>query len=245
MATASFVVDTTEIATQAAEAAAGLGSFLSGLQNIELSRKYYDLYNQQRQFYYNTFQNGAERSLASAAYSAPVYVLAYGTRAQTVLDSTTGPLGTAATDVTAWITRRAGMYAQDMDDRITSLEVDMARIKSDWVNYLYRFEELWADIRNDTRWANRLTVHNIAIKQGTAITAALSGAVREYSSQITDLASQLATYGNGIAKYAGYRRGLQDTAESFTLGTTFSKRSVMALPDKDVDLAYNMSRNAA
>jgi hypothetical protein len=246
MVTQSFIFDETEILTQAAEAAAGLGSFISGLQNIELSRKYYNLYNQQRQFYYSTFQSGAERTLANQAYSEPTYVLNYGARAQTVLNPSTGPLATEATDVLSWVTRHGGMFAQTIDPDISELEVDMARITSDWINYLYRFEELWADIRNDTRWAHRLTVHNIAIKQGTAITASLSDAVKNYSSQITDLSSQLATYGNGIAKYAGYKRGLQDTAQEFTQGTKFSRQPVMTqLPAKNMGPDLERARSMA
>jgi hypothetical protein len=243
MVTQSFIFDETEILTQAAEAAAGLGSLLSGLDNINLSRKYYDLYTQQRTFYYNTFQAGAERSLVSQAYGETFYVIAYGQRAQTVLNPATGPLGTVATDINGWVVRHAGMYAQGQDPDITEQAADMARLTSDWVNYLYRFEELWADIRNDTRWAHRLTAHNIGIKQGTAITSALSGAVRGYSNQITDLSSQLATYGNGIAKYAGYKRGLQDTGQEFALGATFSRKAAMALPDRDYDYEYNRSRD--
>jgi hypothetical protein len=245
MATASFVTDLTEIATQVAEAAAGVSSMISGIDNINLSRKYYDLYNQQRQFYYTTFQNGAERTLANQAYTEPNYFLNYTQRAASVLDSFSGPLGTQLTDINGWITRHAGMYAQYQDPDITEQQVDMARITSDWVNYLYRFEELWADIRNDTRWAHRLVAHNIAIKQATAVTAALEGAVRGYSGQLTDLMSQLATYGNGIAKYAGYKRGLQDTGQQFALGTNFSRPSAMALPDRDYDYEYNRSRDLA
>jgi hypothetical protein len=243
MAAATFETDLVEIATQVAEAAAGIGSFISGLQNIDLARKYYDLYNQQRQFYYNVFQNGAEKNLATQTYSAPTYVVNYGARAQTVLNPSTGPLGTIATDIAGWAARHAGMFAQVVDPDITELALDKARLTSDWVNYLYRFEELWADIRNDTRWAQRLTVHNVGIKQGTAITAALSDAVRGYSDQITDLSSQLATYGNGIAKYAGYKRGLQDTAQEFTVGTSFSHKSVLQPPDYDTDLTYKQSQS--
>lgn len=242
MVTQSFITDETEILTQVVEAAAGISSLLSGYDNIALSRKYYDLYNQQRTFYYNTFQNGAEKLLSQQAYAEPFYALAYAARAQTLLNPSTGPLGTALTDVTGWIVRHGGVYATTKDPSITEQDGDMSRVTSDWLNYLYRFEELWADIRNDQRWAHRLIAHNIAIKQGTAVTAALSGAVREYSGQLEDLSSQLATYGNGIAKYAGYKRGLQDTAEQFTLGSSFNRKSVMALPDTNVDYDYNTSR---
>src|SRR5574340_53808 len=191
MATANFVTDLTEIITQAAEAAAGLGSILSGIENISLSRKYYNLYNQQRQFYYSVFQNGVERNLAAQAYSEPTYVINYGTRVQTVLNPSTGPLGSAVTDIVGWANRHAGMFTQTIDPSITELAVDEARLTSDWVNYLYRFEELWADVRNDSRWAHRLVAHNIGIKQGTSISAALSGAVLGFQEQITDLSSQL------------------------------------------------------
>lgn len=241
MVTANFVVDTTEIATQVAEAAAGLGSLISGFENIALARRYYDLYNQQRQFYYNTFQNGAERNLATQAYGEAAYVINYASRVDSALNPATGVLTNPITDVVGWVMRRAAMFAQGMDSEITELSTDNAKLRSDWVNYLYRFEELWADIRNDNRWAHRLTVHNVGIKQGTSISAALGGAVQQYSSQITDLASQLATYGNGIAKYAGYKRGLQDTAEDFTVGTAFSRRPAISVDRAD---NFDTSRTA-
>lgn len=233
MATANFVTDLTEIITQATEAAAGIGSLINGFEHIALARRYYNLYNQQRQFYYSTFQSGAERNLANQAYSEPVYVLAYTSRVNTAMNGATGPLVTSITDIVGWIARKAGMFAQDMDPDINELEIDNAKLRSDWANYLYRFEELWADIRNDARWAHRLVAHNVGIKQGSAVTAALGGAMRQFAEQITDLSSQLATYGNGIAKYAGYRRGLQDTVEDFTVGTAFSRRPAISFDRAD------------
>lgn len=244
MVTQSFIFDETEVLTQAAEAAAGLGALLSGLKNIELARKYYNLYNAQRQFYYNVFQAGAEANIANDAYTAPYYVLNYIGRVNTLLDPITGPLGAPISDVAGWVNRHAAMYAKTMDSQITELDTDNARLRSDWANYLFRFEELWADIRNDDRWAHRLTVHNIAVKQGAVIETALSGAVRNYIDQMQDLSSQLSTYGNGIAKYAGYKRGLNDVAEEFNTGTRFIpiKPVSMSMPDIDASYAVNQSR---
>lgn len=243
MVTQSFVFDEVEVLTQAAEAAAGLGSLIAGYKNIALARKYYDLYNSQRQFYYNVFQAGAEAGLASDGYNEQYYTLNYVARVNTLLDPVTGPLGAPISDVSGWINRHAAMYAKTMDSQIDELDVDNARLRSDWTNYLFRFEELWADIRNDDRWAHRLTVHNIGIKQGAAVETALSGAVRNYIDQMQDLSSQLATYGNGIAKYAGYKRGLNDTAEAFNTGTKFMpiKQPDMSVPD--VDASYLVDRN--
>jgi hypothetical protein len=245
MVTQSFIFDETEILTQAAEALGGIGSLVSELQAIQLARKYYNLYNQQRQFYYNVFQNGAERTLAAQAYGEPAYVIDYVSRIATAFNPATGPLSTAITDVPGWVNRHAGMYAQTLDPDITELEVDNARIRADWANYLFRFEELWADVRNDTRWSHRLTLHNVGIKQATAISAALSGAVAGYQDNMHDLSSQLATYANGIAKYAGYRRGLADTADEFSRGTSFSRPVSMKVPDRDISMDYDRARNTA
>jgi hypothetical protein len=242
MVTQSFIFDETEILTQAAEAAAGIGSIIAEMQSIDLARKYYNLYNQQRQFYYNVFQNGAERILAEQAYGEPAYVIDYVGRVATAFNPTTGPLSTAITDIPGWVNRHAGMYAQTLDPDITEIEVDNARIRSDWANYLFRFEEFWADVRNDNRWMHRLTLHNIGIKQGTAISAALSRAVENYQSNMTDLSSQLATYGNGIAKYAGYQRSLSDVATDFSRGTAFSRPVSMKIPDRDISMDYDHAR---
>jgi hypothetical protein len=115
------------------------------------------------------------------------------------------------------------MYGEQPDAQISELEVDTARIRSDWSNYLFRFEELWADVRNDKRWADRLMLHNVGLKQGTSVVSNLTSSLKEYQANISDLGNQLATYGNGIAMYAGYKRGLSDTADDFSRGTTFAQ----------------------
>lgn len=50
MASAAFVTDTTEIITQATEAAAGIAGILNAFKIIDLQRKYFNLYKQQRDF---------------------------------------------------------------------------------------------------------------------------------------------------------------------------------------------------
>lgn len=222
MVTASFVVDTTEIATQIAEAIAGIGSIVAGMKNVELARKYYDLYKQQRDFYYSVFQQGVEIPLISEVYNTPYYYKDYAARVNTLYNADTGPFGGESGDITGWWIRHANMYGQDKDGMIGELEADEARIRSDWTNYLFRFEELWADVRNDQRWANRLTVHNIGLKQGAQVATNLQTSLEKFQDNISDLSSQLATYGNGIAQYAGYKRGLQDTSNQFNTGTSFA-----------------------
>lgn len=215
MVTASFIVDTTEIATQLAEAVAGIGSLVGGFKMIELAKDYYGLYQQQREFYYSTFQTGVESPLISEVNGVARYNTNYAGRVGTIYNGVTGPFGGSVTDTVGWWDRHAKMYHTSRDSKITALEPDVAKIKSDWTNYMFRFEEEWTDIRNDIRWNKRLAIHNYGVKQGAAISGALNTSLNEYQNHIADFSSQLATYGNGIAKYVGYRRGLADTADDF------------------------------
>lgn len=231
MVGAIFETNLTEIFTQVVEAAAGIGAIVAGFQQIELARKYYDLYKQQRDFYYTVFHTGVEVPLISEIYNKAYYNRDYAARVATLYNSVTGPLGGASGDTLGWWTRHANMYGQSPDEEITELEADNAKLRSDWSNYLFRFEELWADVRNDSRWSARLMVHNLGLKQGTAVAASMNSALGQYQDNITDLSNQLATYGNGIARYAGYKRGMSDTANDFNHGTTFNGNGNGSIPN--------------
>lgn len=217
MATASFVTDLTEILTQVAEAAAGIASIVTGFKILSLARKYYDLYEEQREYYYETFQTGVELPLATESYADLPYVMDYVGRVESAYSTDTGPFGGAVTDAAGWWQRHGAAYNVPVNDARLSRElvVDLARIKTDWTNYLFRFEEQFYDATNDIRWRKRIALHNLGIKQGTAIAAAMDSALGEYVGHVQDFGNQLATYGNGIAKYVGYKKGLADTADDF------------------------------
>jgi hypothetical protein len=216
MAAAAFVTDLTEILTQVAEAAAGLASIITGFKLLDLSRDYYNLYKHQREYYYATFQTGLEQPLAAETYADAPYALNYVGRVATAYNADTGPFGGKSTDAAAWWARHGLVYNTPNDTRLAKqLVFDLAGIKSDWTNYLFRFEEQFYDVANDIRWRKRLAVHNIGIKQGTAVAGSLDSSLGEYANHIQDFGNQLATYGNGIAKYAGYKRGMADTADDF------------------------------
>lgn len=222
MVTGNLVVDTTEVATQVIEAVGSVASGIQSMRILRISQDYYKLYKRQRDFYYDTFQNGVEAPLANEVYSLPYYNKNYAGRVGDMYNSVTGPFGGASTDTLGWWTRHANMYGDVPDPRVKELEADTARIKSDWTNHQFRFEEHWADLRNDSRWQRRMMLHNVGTKQGTAASSALGGALNFYQDNIQDLGSMLATYGNGVAAYAGYKRGLSDTADDFSTGTYYN-----------------------
>mgnify|MGYP003584732000 CR=1 FL=1 len=230
MAAAAFVTDLTEIATQVAEAAAGVAGVLSSFKLLDLANDYYKLYKDQRDFYYSTFQQGVEAPLAQEIYNDPLPVLDYVGRIATAYNSETGPFGGKSADMLGWWTRHRQAYGAFQDANLLKESVfDIARIKSDWTNYLSRFEETYYDLRSDVRWRKRIALHNIGIKEGTAVTSAMATSLGQYQDQISDFSSQMATYGNGIAKYVGYKRGLSDTSDDFS-AMDYS-RAGLAVPD--------------
>lgn len=221
MVSQQFIFDETEVITQAVEAASAIGSLMQSFKSIAIAQQYYNLYASQRNFYFNTFQKGVEAPLISALGSDLPYTYNYNGRLNTMLNPATGPYSGASTDLVGWASRHAGMYGTTVDPKITEAQVDIPRVQSDWANYLFRFEEYWYDVRNDQRWYKRMAVHNMGIKQGSAVVPALNYGLTNLTNQIGQMADQLATYGNGAAKYAGYQRGLADVSDFFRQGTDY------------------------
>jgi hypothetical protein len=214
MATAT--VDSVEIATQAIEAVGTIVSAYASVKMLEVAKDNYELWQDQRDYYFDTFYKGVEVPLAAYVFGIPRRELDYSAQTGTIHDSNTGPFGGAAGDIGGWWDRHAKMYNATRDAEITELDPDFARLQSDWGNYLFRYEEHAVDIFNDIRWDRRLSIHNVGIKQGTAISAALSTAFNKYEDAINSAGDQFATLANGAASYAGYRRGMADTADDFT-----------------------------
>lgn len=209
-------IDVVEIATQVVEAIGTIVSAYASFKLLEVARDNYNLWKEQREYYYNTFQYGVEKPLAAEIFAVGVRQLDYSQQAATIYDANTGPLGGDAGDSAAWLNRHAAMYNTLADQDITEAPVDLARLKSDWANYLFRFEEHDVDVFNDVRWGRRIAIHNIGIKQGTAISSALATSFSAYEDSMNDTADQFAQIANGAAAYAGYRRGMTDTYDDFS-----------------------------
>lgn len=208
-------VDVVEIATQVAEAAGALGSLYTGFKLLVVARNYYSLYKQQRDFYYSTFQYGVEAPLAAETFAVPVLRLDYSAQAGTIYDSATGPFGGESGDIGGWWDRHAAMYNTVRDPYNTELVPDTAALQSDWANYLFRFEEHYNDVMNDIRFTRRLGIHNIGLKQGSYIGAALGTSFSNYEDMLDGTADALSATANGATMYAGYRKGLTDTYDDF------------------------------
>ncbi len=100
MAAATF--DIVEIATQVIEAAAGLGAIYTEVKMLGVARNYYQLYKNQKEFYYSTFQYGVEAPLAQQVFAVPYLVLDYGNQVDTITNVETGALHNIDLKTLAW-----------------------------------------------------------------------------------------------------------------------------------------------
>jgi hypothetical protein len=211
MAAATFQTDLTEIITQAVEAAAMVGSLWSSAKMVEQSRAYYNLYHTQRQFYYNVFQTGAEAPLAATVYSANVAVINY-TSANAELYLATGIFGGPMGDTLGWWARHSTMFGATPSTTILSEEYAQDRIlfQGHWANVMFRFEESNVDLLNDQRWDHRMKLHNVAMKQQSAVVSELASGVGLREEAMTKTSSYLGDAANSLAERRGLIQGHKD-----------------------------------
>lgn len=212
MAAATFQTDLTEIITQAVEAAAMVGSLWSSFGVVDLARSYYDLYNAQRQFYYTTFQVGAEAPLAISVYNVAVPVTDYtGSLAQ--LYSPTGVFGGAmGQSPLAWARSHALTFGSVPAPAIISDEVaqDYGLIQSQWANVMFRFAEVNFDLLSEQRWDHRMKLHNVAMKQMSTVLGSLASSVEQREDTLSARASNFADMSNSLAERRGLIQGHKD-----------------------------------
>jgi hypothetical protein len=211
MAAATFQTDLTEILTQVIEAAAMLGSLWSSAKMVEQARSYYNLYRTQRQFYYSTFQTGAEAPLAAAVYGTPIVPINYA-NASAVLYSSIGVFGGSMGEASGWWERHGLMFGTAVSDTILSDEYlpDRALMQSQWVNVMFRFEESNFDLLSDQRWDHRMKLHNVAMKQQSAVVSELASGAALREDVMTKTSSYLGDAANSLAERRGMIQGHKD-----------------------------------
>lgn len=205
MAAATFMTDLVEIVTQAAEAAAMIGSLWSSAKMVSQARSYYNLYNAQKQFYYSVFQRGAEAPLAAGVYGEAVVPVDYS-GAVGELYLTTGIFGGSMSDISGWWSRHGAMFGTAQSPSLLNdeLPVDQQLIWSQWANVMFRFEESNVDLLNDQRWDHRMKLHNVAMKRQSEVVSELASGAGLREEVMTKTSGYLADVAGSLAE----RRGL-------------------------------------
>lgn len=208
-------IDIVEIAETALEAGAGIAAAISSFNMLSVAQSYYNMYASRRDQYRATFQAPVELAMSNEIAGETYYAPDYQSRGESVGDAHTGPFGGQFADVSGWVTRHAACYGQTRDDKITEQGEMLARIESNVTNNAFRHEDNWAIMQEDERWTKRLNSHAISIKQGALVGSEMADGLGHYEDAMAGLASQLATFSNGAAKAANYRRGQHDAGQYF------------------------------
>lgn len=233
-------INMTEVLTQIIEVAGAWGSIQQADKLLDVGYDYYDIYAAQKDYlrmlFYDSYGGKIPATLDEVNAILP-YVTDYAAAANAIWDAQTGVFVEEGDSgpMKEWITRRLTDTANGSYDGIFDSnpfmylsKADLAKIETDWTNYLFRYDEAMVDVLNDIRWQKKTQTLNIAVKQGNQIGTALENSLGTYQQNIADLGSQLATYANGAAQYIGYRRAFRDTAEQLQSGTTFRDNNPFA-----------------
>jgi len=207
-----IVANTYDAAKTAAETstvsiAAAFLQTLINLQYLNLARDYYNLYKDQRDFYYNTFQQNGELPFANEQFSVAQYNPDYvGLFNAGILPP--GALyifkpiynNRRVNFISGAISRHARMYNAQVEQS-TSLEVDLACTYTDWFSYQFRYEEHKRDVFNERRWANQMDALSYGIKEAATVERGLATSFNAMDEASTKLGNSFAVLGDGYALY--------------------------------------------
>lgn len=191
---------------------------------LDIGQDYYDLYKEQRDFYYSSYQLGAESPFAAEVFGEPVYV-----------ENMAGAYADMSNDFLAffepyegWYERKMVMYHMPSFVNLSthsSQAIDRVAHQDDWGNYIASRERHLQDVYSNRRFSRQLDSLNVGIKQGTAVERGLASSFAVLDEAYGTAGGFFATQANGLGRMSGYfdaRRSI-DLAE-------FSSRTFGELP---------------
>lgn len=186
---------------------------------VDLAEKYYKIYDDQRQFYYNNFQNNlrGELGLQQQVFAIPLYNPNYSGQAQLVSDYVNANYFN-----TEWWPFHANMYndapyTTSNDSIGNSVLVgenevlDLSAVIADNDNYLYRYEEHRKDVYDERRWEWQNQSLNYAVKQANVAESGLATSFGFLDQATGGISDWFATQSNGLGRRSGYNSALAST----------------------------------
>ena len=203
---AAAIRDASEEADWLADIAVGVAaaaSIYASYAYLSIGRDYYDLYREQRDFYYNNFQVNAESPFAAEVFVEPLYV-----------KDMPGAYSTLFNDMLAyldpyenWYERKMRMYHMPnfLDTTTHSPQaLDRAAHQDDWGNYLSAREKHLEDVYNNRRLSRQLDSLNVGVKQGTAVERGLASSFAVLDDAYGTAGDFFATQANSLGRMSGY-----------------------------------------
>lgn len=233
---AEYAATQSEELIAAAAISALLGAYIA-IAYTDLAQKYYDMYDAQRQFYYNNFQNNTSgesglltqvfvNPLAGNGQSGTSYTPQYLAQAANIAGFDTQ--GAFSSD---WWQFHANMYndapfSAANNPRGYSIAgigepeaLDKAATIADYDTYLFRYEEHRKDVYDERTWEWQNQALNFGIKQANVVESGLATSFKFLDESMGNMSDWFATQSNGLAKYAGYRSSYNRSAEELAAST--------------------------
>lgn len=218
--------DATTAAIIAADTAAGAAfAILIGLvasDYIGLANDYYHLYRDQRNFYYNTFQQQGELPFTNEQYNTPFYVPLYDASGTWVNNGVTTHSSLyyyrpqAQQEANVYATtffNHLKMYNSNFLVNVPAL-FEISEISDDWATYFYRYEEHRRDVYNARRYAQQMDALSYGVKEGTQIERGLATSFAQFDEAQGRMVSALDTSVDDIFAYTAYRRQIHEALET-------------------------------
>lgn len=219
--------DTFEAAVIAADTAAGAAyaalMTVIGFQYVDLANNYYDLYKEQRNFYYNNFQAAGELPFNTELYAVPFYVPLYdpsgtylnnGTTLNSSLFYYTNEVNIVANNFTETFQNHLRMFnSGDVNPAVPTF-IDLSEIGDDWLSYMFRFEEHRRDVTNSRRFAQNMDSLSYGVKEGAMVERGLATSFLVFDEAQGQLVSSINTLADGYFGYSAYRKEVKEILET-------------------------------
>ena len=221
------MADYGQIAANIADAAAGVAyailmAYIAD-NYIDLANDYYDLYKQQRQFYYDNFQIQGELPLNNELYGVPFYLPLYsdsGTFVQNGVTTNSSlfylnpELAQLKANFTETFQNKLRMFNSADLNPVVPTALDLAEISDDWVSYFFRYEEHRRDVYNARRWAQQMDSLGFGVKEGAQVERGLATSFMVFDEANGQLTSSIDSLADGYFGYAAYRKEAKELLET-------------------------------
>ncbi len=203
-------------------------------QYNSLAKKYYNMYDGERQWYYDNFQDGGsdsaytERGLLNYVMTTPLagngqfgigYVPQYAAQRNKVISLASNRVG-----IDKWWGNHASMYSSpqftlgytptgSLGSVGEPLSLEYEAIVADNTSYMYRYEEHRRDVYDERTWEWQNQALNFGLKQGNITQTGLATSFKFLDETSMGLSDWMATQANGLMLRDKYRGARYDTTQ--------------------------------
>lgn len=192
-------------------------------QYVDLADDYYDLYKQQRLYYYTFFQQQGELPLNNALFAVPFYVPLYtsggtytieGALVHSSLFYYNPEFALLQSNFQENFQNHLRMFNSADLNPIVPTNLDLAEINDDWLSYMFRYEEHRRDVYNARRYAQQMDSASYGVKEGAQVERGLATSFLQFDEAQGNLVSSVNALSDGYFGATAYRNQVREMLET-------------------------------